>query len=85
MLNAFGENIRCLTCSHFAIYIVRYIDVRQLKSLLCILILIRVKQVDATVGKPRVNFRETVTQRAEFDYLHKKQSGGQGQYGRVCG
>ena len=31
--------------------------------------------VEADVGQPRVNFREAITQRATFDYLHKKQSG----------
>ncbi|OQS00211.1 elongation factor G, mitochondrial precursor [Thraustotheca clavata] len=41
--------------------------------------------VEVESGAPQVNYRETVRQKADFNYLHKKQSGGSGQYARVTG
>jgi elongation factor G len=39
--------------------------------------------VEANVGKPQVAYRETIRQTAEYDYTHKKQTGGSGQYART--
>ncbi len=40
-------------------------------------------KVEANIGAPQVAYRETITQEAELDYTHKKQSGGSGQFARI--
>ncbi len=46
-------------------------------------ILKRTHGIDVEVGKPQVAYRETITQRIEDSYTHKKQSGGSGQFAKI--
>lgn len=40
-------------------------------------------KVEANIGAPQVAYRESITQTAEVDYTHKKQTGGSGQFARM--
>ena len=46
-------------------------------------ILKRTHGLDVVVGKPQVAYRETITQRVEDSYTHKKQTGGSGQFAKI--
>lgn len=46
-------------------------------------ILKRTHGIEVEVGKPQVAYRESITKRLEDSYIHKKQSGGSGQYAKI--
>eukprot|EP00578_Thalassiosira_sp_NH16_P008838 CAMPEP_0181104882 /NCGR_PEP_ID=MMETSP1071-20121207/15670_1 /TAXON_ID=35127 /ORGANISM="Thalassiosira sp., Strain NH16" /LENGTH=762 /DNA_ID=CAMNT_0023188121 /DNA_START=54 /DNA_END=2342 /DNA_ORIENTATION=+ len=42
-------------------------------------------EVECVSGQPKVNYKETISSKTTFDWLHKKQTGGSGQYAKVSG
>jgi len=69
-----GESNQCIIQGMGELHLEIYIE-RMRREYKC----------EVETGMPQVAYREAITQRSEFNYTHKKQTGGAGQYGRVAG
>ena len=45
--------------------------------------MLREFKVEANIGQPQVAYRETISRETDIDYIHKKQTGGRGQFARI--
>ena len=69
-----GESNQCIVKGMGELHLEVYIE-RMRREYKC----------EVETGMPQVAYREAITQKAEFNYTHRKQTGGAGQYGRVAG
>jgi elongation factor G len=74
-------SLRVATCPESGQTLVR--GMGELHLMICVETLKEDHNVDASIGPPRVAYREAISRAAEVDYTHRKQNGGTGQMARV--
>lgn len=83
MVDAFSDEAGCSPAHSMARSSVRLTEVHMT----CSIIVDRLRRefkVDCDVGAPQVNYRESISRKADIRYVHKKQSGGSGQFADIA-